>query len=96
MTSRGLAALRAKRCRQRRRKGLRVYPVPTSDRAVETLINLGWINEEDAVDRTKVGDAISAVIAEWEKHWRDHFLVTRDARPSFSSVPWRNSKERHA
>ena len=54
------AALRQRRHRERRRAGIFVVPVQVTGELVEVLVKWGGLDEADARDLDRVGEAIAA------------------------------------
>lgn len=60
------AAVRARRSRQRRKQGRRVYRIEVSERRLRlALQEAGWLADGDPVAPAVVGQVIEAFIARW-------------------------------
>ena len=68
----GSSATRKRRYRRRQRLGKLVLPVEVSGRLIATLIESGYLTEEESLDRRKVASAAGAVLIAWERYWREH------------------------
>ena len=53
---------RDRRRYQRRAAGLAIAPAPYCEMMLNYLIKLRWLAEGDANDKTKIGEALSAVV----------------------------------
>ena len=53
-----------RRYRQRVNDHVLIAPVAVSDLMMDYLVKLGWLKNHDAVDRSKVGEAIGIGLAE--------------------------------
>jgi hypothetical protein len=62
------AAERQRRRRARARRGEIVVPTPVCASVLDTLVALRWLDDRDAADRAKVGDAIGALLSDLAKH----------------------------
>jgi hypothetical protein len=68
-TSRSSAALRARRLRQRRRLGLRVFAIELDEfRTIDALIDRGVITEDEGLDPGAVSRALEKIIADLTAH----------------------------
>ena len=57
------AAVRMRRCRARRRKGLRVVQVQLRETEVDALIESGWLEERSSNDLSAMIDALHRVFS---------------------------------
>ena len=65
-TPRSPAALRARRLRQRRRLGLRVYAVSVDAWELgAAILDLNLLSEQESRDDAKVSAVISRILSEW-------------------------------
>jgi hypothetical protein len=58
------AAARQRRLRKRQTSGIVVVRVEVSLAITETLIDLGWVGEQESDDRAQVGAGITALLAD--------------------------------
>lgn len=61
------AAIRQARARARKRRELCVYRVEVPARTVETLINIGWLTDDQSQDKTRVAKALSDALSLWSQ-----------------------------
>lgn len=80
-------AVRCRRFRQRRRRGLAILPVEVDlFQVVDALIEAGAVAEDDSEDRVKVAAAVARIVHEWAKK-----IVTHSA-----TAPRGNATVAHA
>jgi hypothetical protein len=70
-TSRSSAALRARRLRQRRRLGLKVYAVELDEWELTTaILDLGLLTEQESRDDAKVSAVVGRILSELIAQYR--------------------------
>jgi hypothetical protein len=63
---------RSRRARQRQRDGDAVFQITANhDAVVLMLLESGTLNEQDALDRRRVNEALSGLFQHRLLHWRD-------------------------
>jgi hypothetical protein len=58
------ASARTRRCRCRQRDGKAVALIEYDHRVVDLLVKLHWLEEAEAFDRRKIGQAITTMLAD--------------------------------
>jgi hypothetical protein len=59
---------RQKAWRARQRRGAAVYRVEAGHAVLNLLVDLGWLQEDESVDRRQVAEAIGALLADSARH----------------------------
>jgi hypothetical protein len=64
------AAVRQRRARERRRRGLASYRVELPEyETIEALIRARRLSEQEALSKTAVERALAEVLADWARRW---------------------------
>jgi hypothetical protein len=61
-------AERQRRRRARAGRGEIVAPVPVCGSVIDSLVGLHWLYEHEAEDRTRIGNAIAAMLLDLAEH----------------------------
>ena len=59
-----------KRYRARRKQHIQMMHVPVDLDLIETLINIRWLSEEEALKRVHVEGALAEIVNEWKEVWK--------------------------
>ena len=67
------AAERQRRFRKRQRRGVAVYRIEADDAVLLELLRTERLTDDEALDRERVEQEISALVREWAARWRQVF-----------------------
>lgn len=67
------AAERQRRFRKRQRRGVAVYRIEADDAVLLELLRTERLTDEEALDRDRVQQEISALVREWAAQWKGFF-----------------------